>query len=88
VPYELHLTKAAEKDMLGLPPKLRRRIDAEILSLADQPRPDGVVKLKGTRGDLWRVRVGSFRVIYRVDDAEGVVEIGRILDRKEAYRAI
>lgn len=45
-------------------------------------------KLGAPRGDLLRVRVGDFRVIYAVDDRRRVVEIARIVDRKEAYRAI
>lgn len=88
MPYQLQLTKAAERDVLALPRKLRQRVDAQILALADRPRPDGVVKLKGTKGDLWRVRVGAFRVLYAVDDAKKIVEISRVLDRKQAYRAI
>jgi len=47
--------------MLALPRKMGERVDAEILALADRPRPDGVVKLKATHGDMWRVRVGNFR---------------------------
>lgn len=86
--YQLQLTNVAERDLLALSDKLRRRIDTQILTLAVEPRPDGVVKLKGTRGDLWRVRVGDFRVIYAVDDRRKVVEIARIVDRKEAYRTI
>lgn len=86
--YRLELTGAAERDMLALPRKMRQRVDAKILALADQPRPDGVVKLKGTKGDLWRIRVGVFRVLYGVDDASKIIEIARVLDRKEAYRSL
>lgn len=86
--YELEVTNAAERDLLALSRRLRQRVDAKILALADQPRPDGVVKLKGTKGDLWRVRVGAFRVLYAVDDARKIIEIARVVDRKEAYRGL
>ena len=43
---------------------------------------------EGTKGDLWRIRVGVFRVLYGVDDASKIIEIARVLDRKEAYRSL
>ena len=86
--HRLELTKAAERDLLALPRRIKQRVDAQILALADQPRPDGVVKLKATKGDLWRVRVGVFRILYAVDDPKKVIEIARVLDRKEAYRGL
>ncbi len=86
--YELEVTNTAERDLLALSRKMRLRVDAKILTLADQPRPDGVVKLKGTKGDLWRVRVGTFRILYAVDDVKKIIEISRVLDRKEAYRGL
>ena len=86
--HQLQLTKAAERDLLALPRQIRRRIDEALLALAEEPRPDGVVKLKGTKGDRWRVRVGNYRILYAINDAQRVVEIARLLDRKEAYRAL
>ena len=87
--YQLQLTKAAAKDVPALPQNVKRRVDAEILALAERPRPDGVVKLKATSGgDIWRVRVGDYRILYRIDDAKKIVEIARVLDRKEAYRGL
>ncbi len=56
-------------------------------SLAGQPRPSEVRKLSGI--DLWRVRVGDFRVVYSVDDKERVVYIERIARRSEdTYRRL
>jgi mRNA-degrading endonuclease RelE of RelBE toxin-antitoxin system len=37
---------------------------------------------------MWRVRVGNFRILYVVDDVSKIVEIARVVDRKEAYRLI
>jgi mRNA interferase RelE/StbE len=53
--------------------------------LAANPRPPGVKKLRGTR-DLWRIRVGDYRVIYRVDDAKRLVDISHVRHRREAYQ--
>ena len=62
------------------------RLDAVFRELADNPRPSGVVKLSGRMGPGWRVRVGEYRVLYRVDDDQYRVEIYRIKHRREAYR--
>jgi len=55
-----------------------------MLSLADNPRPQGVVKLSGREG--WRIRVGDYRVIYTIDDAHKEVVIYAIGHRREIYR--
>jgi mRNA interferase RelE/StbE len=49
------------------------------------PRPHGCVKLEGS-DELWRIRVGSFRVVYRIDDDELMVLVARIAHRKDVYR--
>jgi mRNA interferase RelE/StbE len=53
--------------------------------LAENPRPAGCKKLKG-HDDLWRIRIGSYRVIYFIGDAIRLVRIEKVSDRKEAYR--
>jgi mRNA interferase RelE/StbE len=53
-------------------------------ALADAPRPPGVVKLAGR--DDYRVRVGDYRIVYAVDDAERLVLVARIAHRREVYR--
>jgi mRNA interferase RelE/StbE len=60
------------------------RIDRKILALAANPRPAGCKKLKGYK-DLWRVRVGDWRVLYIIDDAAKLVTVTRIAHRREAY---
>jgi mRNA interferase RelE/StbE len=52
--------------------------------LAVDPRPRGIVKLAGS--DDYRVRVGDYRIVYAVDDAEQVVIVARIAHRREVYR--
>ena len=53
--------------------------------LAENPRPTGCKKLKG-HDDLWRIRIGSYRVIYFIGDAIRLVRIEKVSDRKDAYR--
>ena len=57
------------------------------MTLAENPRIQAVEKLAGYE-DLFRLRVGNFRVIFEVHEAEVVVLIVRIGDRKEIYRLI
>jgi len=52
--------------------------------LADEPRPVGAVRLAGR--DDYRIRVGDYRIVYAVDDAERLVLVSRIAHRREVYR--
>jgi len=58
-----------------------RKIDA----LSGDPRPPGVEKLRGAE-NLWRVRVGDYRIIYTVRDEVVLVLVIRIGHRREVYR--
>ena len=83
--YEVLLEKQAERDLRGLQPDLFNRVIPEIRALAENPRPPGCRKLKGSSGD-WRIRVGDHRVLYEIDNRLRVVGVLRIRHRKEAYR--
>lgn len=56
-----------------------------IIGLADNPRPTGVKKLVGAHND-YRVRFGQYRIVYHIDDADGVVTIFAAVKRSDAYR--
>jgi mRNA interferase RelE/StbE len=63
------------------------RLRAEIAGLATNPRPKGMRRLKGREG-IYRTRMGSYRVMYKVFDAERLVAIVEIARRNEGtYRA-
>ncbi len=82
--YEVHLERAAERDLRRLNPEEFRRIMAAIRALAENPRPRGCRKIVGSQND-WRIRVGTRRVIYEIDDAAKVVRVLRVRHRREAY---
>jgi mRNA interferase RelE/StbE len=63
------------------------RIEARIQALAEDPRPRGVERVQGTPDGL-RVRVGAYRILYTVDDAQQVVIIGRVRHRRDVYRGL
>lgn len=79
------MTRAAERDLRALPEQALKRVDASILSLARNPRPDGVKKLRGAES-LYRVRVGDYRIIYEIQDRAILIVIVRVRHRGEAYR--
>ena len=85
--YVVKIGPAAKKDFRKLPRDVQRKIKPIIDNLRDNPRPAGVESIKGIKG-AYRLRVGSFRVVYQVKDWEVVVLVLRIGDRKEVYDMI
>lgn len=67
--YRVLLERAAERDLRGLAPAQFERLVARVKALAGNPRPAGCRKITGSDND-WRIRVGTYRVIYEIDDAE------------------
>ena len=67
------------------PAKIQRQIKHRLLSLAEEPRPPGVEKMKGEI-DTWRIRSGSYRIVYEIHDRVLLVLVVKIGDRKDAYR--
>lgn len=82
--YELRLTRSARKELERLPDASLNRVARQLDLLTRDPRPRGCKKLRGAR-DLWRVRVGNYRVIYRVDDEARLIEVRAIRHRQDAY---
>ena len=81
---DLRLARSARKELEALPDAVLARVARQLDVLATTPRPRGCKKLRGAT-DLWRVRVGDYRIIYRVDDAASQIEVRAIRDRKDAY---
>jgi mRNA interferase RelE/StbE len=85
VKYALLLEKSAARFLLRLrDTKLKARLDEAIESLSADPRPHGCRKLAGT-SDRYRIRVGNYRMIYRVDDGKVTVLVLLIGHRREVY---
>jgi len=85
VKYAVLLEKSAARFLLRLrDTKLKSRLDEAIESLADDPRPPGCRKLAGT-SDRYRVRVGDYRIVYRIDDGKVTVLVLLVGHRREVY---
>ena len=86
----IELTPAADRDLEKLKGRIRRhdfeRLRDAIGGLAEEPRPHGVRKIKGAER-AYRIRVGSYRVVYDVYDSDNLVLILQIARRSETtYR--
>jgi mRNA interferase RelE/StbE len=83
--YKLVIKRSAAKELEAVGSrKDRRRIVVKIRSLAVDPRPPGCQKLSGS--EKYRVRQGSYRILYSIEDDRLVVTVVRIAHRREAYR--
>ena len=83
--HTVEFTAAANREYRKLPRGIQTSIRPAIDALADDPRPHGVEKLAGM-DDTWRIRVGDYRIIYRILDDRLVVLVIRVGHRREVYR--
>ena len=72
------------KALYHLPGDVRSRVVRRLKALEADPRPQGSVKLAGAE-DLYRVRVGDWRIVYAIRERELVVVVVRIGHRREVY---
>jgi mRNA interferase RelE/StbE len=82
--YELKFKKSVAKDLRAFPKTDVKRIMQRILSLADDPRPTGCEKLSGQ--ERYRVRQGTYRIIYEISDSTLTILVVKIGHRREIYR--
>lgn len=86
-PYEIQYDPHALKELTKLDRAVARRIVKSVDALASDPRPRGCRPLAGYP-DLWRIRVGDYRVIYTIRDAELLVLALRVAHRGAVYRSL
>ncbi|MBN1450127.1 MAG: type II toxin-antitoxin system RelE/ParE family toxin [Anaerolineales bacterium] len=82
--YQVELRRQAYKDLESIPADYARLIAKHIDSLEDDPRSNDSKKLKGDAG--FSLRVGTYRVLYDIDDKARTVTIYRVKHRREVYR--
>ena len=83
--YQIEWKKSALRELTRIDRQVVPRIVAAVESLSFQPLPDGVRKLQGSQR-TYRLRVGTYRVIYELFESRLLVEIVRVRHRKDAYR--
>jgi mRNA interferase RelE/StbE len=82
--YAVELKPSARKELESLPNTVLMRVIGKIESLARDPRPAGCKKLKGY-ADVWRVRIGDWRIVYVINDATRLVSVTRVAHRSRVY---
>lgn len=83
--YDIEISETAEKQLKKLQRGDQRRVARAIVALADEPHPRGSRKLSGYN-DVFRIRVGRYRVIYSVSGNRLIVIILKIGHRKDVHR--
>lgn len=83
--YIIIYARSARKELETLDVYLVNRIFPKIEALAKEPRPRGCRRLYGEE-NLWRIRIGDYRVVYAIYDKEKKVDIIAVRHRSRAYR--
>lgn len=82
--YRIEIETRARREFLGLPDQVREVITEAIDDLAADPRPPGAKRLLVKSG--YRLRKGDYRILYTVDDKEGLIRVYRVGHRRDIYR--
>ena len=83
--YSVEFKRSAQKELARLPKNIQRRIADAIDALGENPRPHGYIQME-TDDIFYRIRVGSYRIIYEIIADKLVVLVIRIGHRREVYR--
>jgi len=84
--YRVVISPRAAKELRKLPNNVLSRTKNSVMSLAKDPRPVGSRKLVNVNPETWRIRIGDWRALYHIDDADRLVTLAHVCHRKEAYR--
>lgn len=82
--YQVLLFQSAQKDVKGLSKAMSNRVQAALEEIAKNPRGRHSKKLTAAKG-VYRWRVGDFRILYEIHDANQQVHVHRVVPRKDAY---
>jgi mRNA interferase RelE/StbE len=85
--YQVELAGGAEKFICKQDAALQIKLVAVLRKLAENPRPPKAKKLKGL-DELYRVRVGNYRIVYTIEDKKLIILVVRIAHRKDAYKRL
>ena len=82
--YKIYFKESVEKDIRSIPKKDLKKILLRIGALAKDPRPPGHEKLTGQ--EKYRIRQGTYRIIYSIQDNELTIWVVKVGHRKDVYR--
>jgi len=81
--YKIEIKKSAAKEIRKLPKNDINRIVEKIQMLSSDPRPSGCKKLSGD--EKYRIRIGTYRILYSIHDNKLVIFIVKVGHRKDIY---
>ncbi|MDF6020583.1 type II toxin-antitoxin system RelE/ParE family toxin [Streptomyces sp. JH34] len=85
--YAFRFTTAAQRQLRAISRPDAMRILTALTSLGDDPyRQDADVKRFTGPSGLYRLRVGSYRIAYQIDDGELVILVVKVGDRRDVDR--
>ncbi len=82
--YSILIKPSAARELDDLPKKDLKKIAEKIKLLSTNPRPTGCEKLSGQ--ERYRIRQGTYRIIYEIEDIIRIVRIVKVGHRREIYR--
>jgi len=83
--YDIEFTREAAKQFKDLPSQEQQRVKSKIDALSSMPRPAGITKLVNEE-NLYRIRVGDYRIIYTIQDKQLIILVVKIGHRRDVYR--
>lgn len=87
MPYSVEIRPAAQRQIKKLPREVQAKVLTRLTALAEDPKPSGAEALQGPQ-DLYRVRVGQYRVLYEVQEQVLMVLVVRVGHRREVYQQL
>lgn len=85
VSYKIEWKKSAVKELHNIPKKYIPKILSKVESLSSNPYPIGRRKLSGSE-KTYRIRIGSYRIIYEVEKGQLIIQIVQVKHRKDVYK--
>lgn len=83
--YQIEFSKGAKKQFKKLPLDIQKRVAVKIDELSIEPRPNKAKKLQGNE-NLYRIRVGDYRIVYEIKDNILLVTVIKVRHRSEVYK--
>ena len=83
--YEVLFRPAAVRQIKALDKPTQLKVKDATKALGDNPRPSGCVKMAVGK-DLYRLRIGDYRILYVVEDSVLVVTVVKVGNRRDVYR--
>ncbi len=82
--YDVRIKKNVTKKIKKIPKNYIPKIYSSIKSLSENPRPDNCKKLQGPN-EIYRIRIGVYRLLYSIDDTIQIVDIEKLMHRQDGY---